>query len=416
MPIVCKWAMFGEQQTANFETIDEMIRHPVYNDFTYINMNKCGATHIPNLPPNLQILMFNDNKIFNLPRLPETLHSLVGTHNRISKFPEIAHCPQLEDINFFGNDIEELNTGVPPTVKTIDIDFNRLRWINYDLISPDTKITAAYNFITQPPPDSHILNVKFDHNNISDEVYRMVVNHENRLVLQPGPLFQAINRFNFDRHRIPTIIPQRINGTDNQSVHNSSIQASANKSLDYVLHYDPKKPVPNDIAEVVTREYCNDRIVKSFLRRVIKRVSPKLARKGIFTPPIRQWVQANDIHSQFGVTYKTLLKQVWAIIEDHEHAAAIKEVLFQELDDSRHVCFTGRFTRTLNALTGFIEQVQIGINSREQMQNHIAMIVKKTKERLGTHFQEEARKEVKKILEEFNVPEPEHLAWLDAID
>jgi hypothetical protein len=110
------------------------------------------------------------------------------------------------------------------------------------------------------------------------------------------------------------------------------------------------------------------------------------------------------------------LKQVWAIIQDHEHKEAMKEVLFQEINDARGVCFTGRFTRTLNALTGFIEEVKIGINSREQMQNQIAMAVKKAKEKLGDDFQVEARANVKKILAEFEVPEVEHEAWLDAIE
>lgn len=94
----------------------------------------------------------------------------------------------------------------------------------------------------------------------------------------------------------------------------------------------------------------------------------------------------------------------------------MKEVLFDELDSSVGVCFTGRFTRTLNALTGFVNEVQIGINSKEQMQNQIAMAIKNAKNKFHDDFQEEARKEVRKILVEFEVPEAEHEAWLDAIE
>jgi hypothetical protein len=136
----------------------------------------------------------------------------------------------------------------------------------------------------------------------------------------------------------------------------------------------------------------------------------------ILPPPIKKWCDANDIHSKFGVTYKTLLKKVWEIIEDHEHRVMMEEILFQELDDSKYVCFTGRFTRTLNALTGFIEQVQIGINSKEQMENQIIMAIKKTKQRLGDDYIVEARQEVKKILVEFEIHEAEQNAWLDAIE
>ena len=110
------------------------------------------------------------------------------------------------------------------------------------------------------------------------------------------------------------------------------------------------------------------------------------------------------------------MKQVWAIIQEHEYRIGIEEVLFQEMDDSKYVCFTGRFTRTLNALTGFIEQVQIGIDSKEQMGNQIAMVVKKAKEKYGVEFVEEAKKDVKKILDEFEVSEIEQAVWLDAIE
>jgi hypothetical protein len=94
----------------------------------------------------------------------------------------------------------------------------------------------------------------------------------------------------------------------------------------------------------------------------------------------------------------------------------MEEVLFQELDDSKNVCFTGRFTRTLNALTGFIEQVNIGINSKEQMSNQILMAIKKAKEKCGADFQSDARTNVKNILVEFEIPEAEQEVWLDAID
>lgn len=424
MIIVCKWSALGNQSQATFNTIQEMTAHEMYNHFNYINMDKCGLTEMPLfLPPNLRILSFNENKIFSLPDLPPTLHSLFGINNRISKFPEIAHCIELEDINLSGNDIVELDTFIPHNVRTIDIDFNRLRIINYNLISPETKISAAYNFMKQPPPPTHIANIRFDHNDIDDKTYTRIVpdavlphNHINALIPFEGP-FRAANQPRFYA-AVNTLVPQvnRITGTDGQSVHQTSIQQSANKSLIYVLEYVPKNPIQINFVDKVEEAYYNARIRKSKIRKGISCLSKSLARRAIFPPPIKKWCEANDIHSQFGVSYKSLLKQVWAIIQDHEHRIAMEEILFQEMDDSRYVCFTGRFTRTINALNGFVEQVQIGINSREQMGNQIAMVVKKTKERLGANFHEEATKEVKKILIEFEIPEYEQGAWLDAID
>jgi hypothetical protein len=430
MSIVCKWSILGNQNETKFNTVQEMISHEMYNNFSYICMNTNGFTELPShLPDNLQILRFNNNKIFKLPLLPPLLHSLIGENNRISEFPDVSQCFLLEDIDLSGNDIVELNKQIPSNVKTINVDFNRLRSIKYELIDPSVKVSAAYNFLNEVPPRTHIENVKFDHNDINDKQYRLVEGDFQRLT--PAQFRQGnngvvpYNRENnyalfgpapYNNNRPFPKVPDRIAGTDRQSVHNTSIQKSADKSLSYVLEYVPKQPAPTNFVDFVEVAYYNNKIKKSIVRRGIKCLSLSLAKKAIFPPPIRKWCEANDIHSQFGVTYKTLLKKVWEIIQDHEYRLAIEEVLFQELDDSKNVCFTGRFTRTLNALTGFIEQVQIGINSREQMENQIVMIIKKTKDKLGDDYIVEARQEVKKILVEFEVPEMEQEAWLDAIN
>ena len=405
MPIVCKWATNGEQREAHFNSVEEMMTHRMYDDFTFIGMAHTNSTYMPLiLPRNLQILRFDDNKIFDLPPLPATLHSIFGKNNRLSKFPEVSHCLELEDIDFNGNDIEELDCYIPQSVKTIDVSFSRLKSINYEKIPTHVKISASYCYLTQIPPASHRY-ITHDHNDISNmstvrHVFQYNVEGEYRV--RPRPTAPLINDV--------------IAGTDNQSVHNTSIQASANKSLDYVLKYIPVNPITDDLITEVIREYKNNVIKHSSFRKFLRGISRKWAESGINVPPIREWCLKNDIHSQFGVTYKTLLKQVWAIIQDHKHKEAMKEVLFQELDDSRHVCFTGRFTRTLNALTGFIDEVKIGINSKEQMGNQITMAIKKAKEKFGEDFQTEARTNVKKILVEFEVPETDHEAWLDAID
>lgn len=435
MPIVCKWATFGEQGQAEFSSVDDMFAHRMYNSFNFINMDSSGAIKMPPyLPLELQILSFNDNKIFNLPPLPSTLHSIYAKNNRLNTFPDISRCVCLEDINLNGNDIEILDCDIPPNVKTIDLCFNRLMYINYEKINTFVKIEASYCFLTVVPPQTHIRNVTFDHNDINSNKYNKVI----PIPIEPLPTappqdgWEAYNiNGNYaaagvpDRIRtylyrpLPTapIQTKRIIGTDSQSVHQVSIQKTANESLDYILKYAPKKSLPEDLITEVINNYKLNTIKKSRMRRFIKGISKSWAESGINIPPIRKWCVGNDIHSQYGITYKALLKQVWAIIEDHEHREAMRDVLFQELDESVGVCFTGRFTRTLNALTGFIEQVKVGISLQEQMQNQIAMAVKNAREKLGSSdFQPEARANVKKILVEFEIPEAEHEIWLDAIE
>jgi hypothetical protein len=313
-------------------------------------------------------------------------------------------------------------------------------YINYEKINPSVKIEASYCFLKVVPPETHIRNIKFDHNDIPDKIYyKTIVNLEGvravareipqvlaRAVALPtappdewGQQLDMIWAPAWQRlPAVPTapLDTSRIVGTDSQSVHQSSIQKTANESLNYVMNYVPKKTQPEDLITEVINAYKMNAIRKSRMRRFFFGIANKWAESGIKIPPIRKWCLENNIHSQYGFTYKSLLKQVWAIIEDHEHKEAMREVLFQELDESKNVCFTGRFTRTLNALTGFIEEVKIGINSKEQMGNQIAMAIRKAKDRFGDDFQSEARANVKKILVDFEVPDVEHEVWLDAIE
>jgi hypothetical protein len=271
--------------------------------------------------------------------------------------------------------------------------------------------------------------MKFDHNDIPDREYRRTVMGllDNQVRTIPIPTAPPAElRYLPPAARPVQVAPLRpaqanncnnlIAGTDSQSVHNSAVQQSANKSLDYVLNYKPKNPLPEDIITAVINAYKDNKVRRSRMRRAMKFFSKSWAESSIFYPPIRNWCLSNDIHSSFGVTYKSLLKQVWAIIQDQEHKEELIDVLCQELDASEWVCFTGRFTRTLNALTGFIEEVQIGISSGEQMQNQITMAIKRWKDKLGDDFQPKAREEVRGILNEFKISEAEQEAWLDAIE
>jgi hypothetical protein len=463
--ILCKWATNGEQGEAKFDTVDDMFAHRMYNSFNFINMDKCGATKMPPyLPGDLQILSFNENKIFNLPLLPEKIRSISGINNRLTTFPETTHCFDLEDINLSGNEIVELDTYIALNVKNVNLDFNRLLFINYDKLVVGTKLSVSYNFLKSVPPASHIADMKFDHNDIPDREYHRAVMGlpqtqartvpiptappaDNGIMVVPVPIrtVEDGDRFMNEINALPPELrylppaadnwrrnweqplhperPRRANngytpiaGTDSQNVHNSSIQNSTNKSLDYVLNYKPKNSLPEDIITAVINAYKANKVKRSRMRRAMKFFSNSWAESSIFYPPIRQWCLSNDIHSSFGVTYKSLLKQVWAIIQDHPHSEELIDVLCQELDASEGVCFTGRFTRTLNALTGFIEEVQIGISSGEQMQNQITMAIKRWKDKLGDDFQVKAREEVRGILNEFKISEVEQEAWLDAIE
>lgn len=414
MPIVAKYLNKDTLDTVEVKhfDIEDLISSPNYNNYIYLSITCMRLLDLNiKFPENLQILICHNNHIWDVLTshpLPTTLRSLCARNNRIRKFPNIESCPHLEDIDFHDNEIEELDVVIPEHVRTVNLSFNPLRKINYEKISPNVKLNISYCCLRYPPPESHKHNIDDDHNSYILAVYPAVQQQQQQAFpLKTTPYKPQIEKLTF------------VN--DNQNVHGSSIQHSTNKSLNYVINYKPKRFTSN-IPGIILKKY---RDYKSNEHKKYKNPLKKLGSyiTNLICPtislPIDTWCNSTDIHSQHGVTYKKLLEQVWLIIQDHEHREELEKVLFTELEASKNVCFTGRFTRTLNALSGFVETVTVTISDKEQMQNQIAMAVKNNRKKYSENrdeFVKEASKEVKSILDSFNVEEAEKEVWLCAID
>jgi hypothetical protein len=126
-------------------------------------------------------------------------------------------------------------------------------------------------------------------------------------------------------------------------------------------------------------------------------------------PPVAEWCQDDKVHSQHGLTFGELLQRVWTVVVNHPDRDGLKRVLKDELEAGRDVCFTGRFSRVLNALTGFVDGVRVDISDREHMQARIATIVKS-----GGDVESMVAK-VEEVLDDFHVPLADRGPWLDAV-
>lgn len=83
-------------------------------------------------------------------------------------------------------------------------------------------------------------------------------------------------------------------------------------------------------------------------------------------------------HSTHALTITELLKRVWTVIATHPTSREdMIAVLVDELETGRRWCFTGRFTRVVNTLSGFLPGVEIGILPTEQLSNRLAVLWKK---------------------------------------
>jgi hypothetical protein len=189
-----------------------------------------------------------------------------------------------------------------------------------------------------------------------------------------------------------------------QNVHASSVQAGVNDSVTTLLKVTRTKDWQGALRDVMRLSAPWMRILK-FTRLVPKwqciRIDP-------FT--MRRWCQDNTIHSVHGMTFGELLGRVYCIIKDHEHRDALMDILNDELQASRTVCFTGRFSRVVNVLNGFVEGVHIGISPREQLQHRFATLA-------GSGADDATMlTNAIKTLEELNIRVPqERRVWIEAV-
>ena len=366
-----------------------------YDSLTYMDLTGHRLSKLPDpLPSKLQILIFDNNAVLNLPRLPSTLRMLSGRTNKITCLPDMSHCVELESIDLFDNNILEISGGLPPNLRTLDVSYTRLRRIAYETL-PRTLVSlhASFCFLTTHPPEDYRRIVRYDHNNIPEQMYTA-----NYMYNEERWAGQVVTT--------PTVtkaVETKIYG-DAQNVHASSIQSSVDKSLTYVLKYE--SPVASKRTK---RDHCRE-VCDLFAWRLFAPWSYRMSFVGM-QGLIRMWCECHTIHSRHGITFDRLLSKVWDIIQDHEHRKEMEKVLRDELIASRAVCFTGRFSRVLNCLTGFVPEVQIGIDDREQMQNQISMAVEKLRE-----DPEALRREVDRILDEFDVSPSDRTPWLSALE
>jgi hypothetical protein len=76
-----------------------------------------------------------------------------------------------------------------------------------------------------------------------------------------------------------------------------------------------------------------------------------------------------------------------------------------------NVCFTGRVTRLVNSLSGFVDSIQIGYSENEQINNAVIATMRRCEKDTTLDLHEE----VKKVLDELNIPNDKQQIWLDAL-
>ena len=170
---------------------------------------------------------------------------------------------------------------------------------------------------------------------------------------------------------------------DTQSVHRSSVQTAMEASLGKLRAI----PVPNDMDAVAEFFALETDLIHHLLMDDYESLVIPL--------------------TSGPVIYSDVFDHLWAYIRGHEHKEELVKRLGEEIRDGTGMCANGKLARLLNVVEGYMEGVST-TSSKELFQNRMAVIAKMEKS-----AQSEA---IAKAFQEFEIPEGERGAWLEALE
>ncbi|CAH6421578.1 Hypothetical protein MVR_LOCUS283 [uncultured virus] len=117
------------------------------------------------------------------------------------------------------------------------------------------------------------------------------------------------------------------------------------------------------------------------------------------------------VHSVHLLTYEELLAYVWSRITRSKHRTELFRILADQIADSEHMCFTGRFNRTLSVLAGFYPDIVIEISDSSR----IGAIVIAARDKIRPYDSIKHRKLAVTLLSEAGYDGETVAPWLGAI-
>ncbi len=466
MPITLKTRDGGHISCATHR-LSRLSELPFYEDIVFIKVHEQGkqertehgaTIELPDrLPKRLQILICSDCNLTRMPHLPESMLALYAKNNCLSELPPLAHLTSLEILTLARNSITDVNDfRFPQSLKNLDLSdniitsfsvaqwpehlveldlsTNRLKEIDtsFDHLIMTCKVSLAYNDF--PPQKHNAFTLWIDMQNAAhvaskiESVRRYIrfgipirVKASNEDMTMPSlatnsrqPVLlrrQQQQQHYLDMYQNRSLAATARIYTNSQNVHSSSVQQSADASVAWLI--ENARTTDPDITSTDAVTYLK----RSWRPRRIYHICEWL-RTWKANKILTKNFNDRTIHSVHGITYENLITLIWVVVRAHNDRNEILHVLKQEITASSGLCFTGRFTRTLNSLSGFIEHVGIRISDNEQMSHRIVQCLKLVEARYkkGTEaYEHEGRIQVAKILNDFHLTDSDRQAWLEAV-
>jgi hypothetical protein len=344
----------------------------LFDDIIEINVLKCDYTDIRNLPQNLQKLNIKSSICRSIV-LPLTVQNSI-THldfdfTNLNSFPNISGCSKLQSCRIIHSALERFDISylLPASLVELNLSGNMIRnntenYFSYTAL--ESKLLKRISF-----SDNCLDSSKFS----SELNFKCNLKRQNIHKINSFQIQRNLNRANIQHFvdRAQDAKPANALVNNNQTVHLSSVNKSVVNSVKVINDYIAKYELNIDITLTP---------------------APYIFGKNGFHYWLKKYgLSCMDIcnlkteHSIVKLSYEDIFKRIWVITHHLTQNANdslfkrkdILERLSVEIKESIGYCFTGRFNRLVNSLSGILDGVYVGISNSEEIQFEMGRVLEK---------------------------------------
>lgn len=441
----------------------------------YLIMDRFGVLdledgeEIPDpLPPNLRVLRVTRSPTKVLPLLPSTLNSISVTHSALDSIgnTDWHALVQLETVDLSHNNLKSFEINAPPNLASLKLEFNVIdRFeIHVHIDKPPLVVLDLTGCRMRELPSclrphwGSLTVLRMEHNplwytefsdlpwskislevmpELADAVAYGVLTSSRmrrarymlRSLAQEGEVditsaqvwFADIDEITRVQQR--RAAPMTMTHNNPQNVHLPSNQESAMTSL-VSLRMRRTANCPNDqdlIKEFIAWHMTRDSTTYSYkmLNTAFCCMFGRQKRKPSgWVKKFTRDCEDPTKHGTFNMSYGEMVGLVLSAAYRHDAHDSIFTVLKDEIIDGGYMCFTGRMSRLLNALGGFIEGIGVHLSTSEELANAISQIRSKNVAKYGEDtdaYLANTIADVQKLLEGTNKSKDECETWIEAL-
>lgn len=354
--------------------IDGIIQNT--NELRSLNCSHNAIKSIPPLPRNLENLKSNNCNLQSIPELPNTLQTLIINDNNIDRIPNsILQCNNLNDLNYENNPNIQVSEEILEFIQNI---FERIR--------ERRERNQLINEVRQGL-DNTKRTVANDSQNVHDVKVRVEVANAIKKLMQDKceiSEYDALKQFG---KVIGADVEQEV--FDNNKKSCFGTKKKNNNNLHKV----------NDIQEFDVNNWSvnfsnNPNEDYEYLKKV-------------YSYPTKCSISE--------ATFPILFKYFWnRLVQSKNREDILKVFIKEDIPEMKIVCFVGRISRVINCLSGFFDDISVGISLKQQIELKYNIVAKKYKS-----FIEEPLKysilcyyHFKDLLDELNLEDEIKENWL----